>query len=348
MRYFREVALPEQMSISEAVDWIAFGLLPEAHWELDDNNEPIEARMQVESILQRFGHPFGSNMDTLDAGYFSEFLPEVDAERYFSAFEVCLGETPEQLTESINRWGGFENIASRETSPEHENLSEIYGDKVNDLRAELDAAIRLREIRIPLARRESSARAKLLLKMISGEIPAQGVRLPLLDSDTDNFQPDDWPTSFNVIRPENWRFEGVNWDDSNLVSWSDRYLGVVVSTIKILEHFPRPDTQPLGMSGTLVGRVFLVESDSPYFEGPSVAQPEKGRRHQTEKILDAAIYSHLNSLVKSNNFPPKIEAQIAEISDFVRQRLAHTLTRTTAQRILNVWKKRHAQNDAQK
>src|SRR6056297_159048 len=145
MRYFKEIEISGVLPIGEATDWIAFGNLPDASYILDPDNQPMEERESVDLILESDGHPFGSDL-YLGKRYISEFFPEVDADAYVYAYEVCGGQTPEEISETLKSWIETTQrvVENKEISKDAETIRRSFEERNAELELELQEAARLR------------------------------------------------------------------------------------------------------------------------------------------------------------------------------------------------------------
>ncbi|CAN0315966.1 unnamed protein product, partial [Chrysoparadoxa australica] len=123
---------------------------------------------------------------------------------------------------------------------EKKDIEKNFQDMAEELEADLESARRFQSIYIPVARKLSIAQAKLFLKLISGEVPSRGLPMPLDSEVSYDWEIDDWPTAFEEIPPEKWKVDCIEWENSNLLTWDMRYIGVIVATSDILNQFPTP------------------------------------------------------------------------------------------------------------
>lgn len=349
MRYFKEIEISDVLPISEATDWIAFGNLPDASYILGSNDQPMEERENVGLILERDGHPFGSDL-YLGKRYISEFFPEVDADAYVSAYEACGGQSPEEISEILQSWIDTTQrvFEKREISKDTETMRKSFEERNTELELELQEAARLRTLQAPIMHKVQAARAKLLMELINGGVAAKGVQMPSDESLVEDWDQDDFPTNFSDISPSDWNMEGIDWQKSNLTLWDKRYVGVIIPTLDLLARFPRPDTPTMNLTGFLFGGTFITDSEESGYVAPEVGLKKRGAPHRTDRILESAIHGHLDRLKEEDRLPTKKEAQLAEISDFVSMTLQQQISRSTAQRILARWSQGHAPKDAQK
>lgn len=349
MRYFKEIEVSNFLPISEATDWIAFGILPEASYILDVNNQQVEERESVELILEGDGHPFGSDL-YLGESYISDFFPEVDAPAYISAYEACGGQSPEEISDSLRSWiETTQRVFEKQELPEDaESLRKSFEERNAELELEFEQAVKLRALQLPIMHKVQAARVMLLMELIGGRIPAKGVQMPTDASLVEDWVEDDWPKDFSDILPSDWDMEGIDWISSNLTNWSKRHIGVIVQTSDLLARFPKPNVPPIYLAGHLLGRTLMVGSEREEYAIPEMGSKTRGAPHRTDRILESAIHLHLDRLTQDGNLPRKKEAQVAEISDFVSVSLRQQISRSTSQRILARWAQGHAHKKAQK
>ncbi|MCC5958445.1 MAG: hypothetical protein JJU08_03810 [Rhodobacteraceae bacterium] len=341
MRYLQEVEIAEFCPISEAADWLAFGFLPSAVYDLDRDDRPIEQRQSVDSILEYMGHHFSHDL-YLGEAYINERFTDVDASAYISAYEQCGGENPSTFKQSIlEKKEKLQTLMEGNEDPEHVAvMKNLYEDWIASDEANLEAAESLRLLQVPILHALNAARAKLFLSLIDGRLTGKGVCMPADDEVIENWGADDWPKDFISIPKTSWDMRCVNWHDSNLELWDEKYLGVIIPTEKLLEIFPNPDLLPEHIEGNFFGKVFISEQvDTNINSGKSgtLNSRNRGAPHSTDRILEAAIHKHLDSIRDSGTFPKKREALVAEVSDFVFQTLNQEMKRTTAQRIIQRW-----------
>lgn len=341
MRYFQEIDLAEFCPISEAADWLAFGLLPAANYCLDKDDRPIEERLSVDDILENMGHRFGHDL-YLGESYLRTVFPDVDAAAYLSAFDECDGSTPEAVQKNLSdseerfritleRLGDAGNI---------DCLKQMYQEQIKTYEAELLAAKRLRQLQVPIMHRLHAARAKLFMGLISGKVEAKGVVIPRDDKILENWEPSDWPIDFSSVPETAWDMQSIDWHGSNLELWDRRYLGVVVPTAELLRRFPVPDLPMAQIEVSTFGNAIILESskiETPAGLSIDTRSRRRGAPHSTERILEAAIHKHLENMNDKGTLPRKREAVVAEVSDFVLRALGEQIKRTTAQRIIQRW-----------
>lgn len=341
MRYLQEIEIAESCPISEAADWLAFGFLPNAIYDLDRNDQPIEQRQSVDSILEYMGHHFGHDL-YLGEAFIKERFPNVDASAYILAYEQCGGEKPSVLKQRIlENKAKLQAIAVEDEDSAHMAvMQKLYEEWIAKEEADLEAAERLRALQVPILHALNAARAKLFLSLIGGEISGRGLRIPTDEAIIENWDTDDWPKDFTSIPATSWDMQCINWEDSNLEFCDEEYLGVIVPTNDLLRVFPEPYLPSEHLEGRYFGRTFISERNRIEINSTKpldLRSKNRGAPHSTDRILEAAIHEHLNSIRESGAFPKKREALVAEVTDFVFQTLNQEMKRTTAQRIIQRW-----------
>jgi hypothetical protein len=293
-------ALAEVCYLSEALMWVAFSRFPlgaPIHESWDD-----DLRRNMKHILY------------LD--------PNVDVEDPTDTECVSVGLSP--------RPADLTNRAA--WPPEYLKEALASADFENRIQLEqaLEEAISFREA---AARREGELshfldlhRAKLFIALGEGKLVAQGIKLPekSYEASLARLRETDWKgwsfSEWISIPPDFWHSEKINWKKCLAEGRDATFALIQIETVELLACFPPEPTQAAGVV-RVANDLIAVELE----DDESKACNLRGR----PAFNWDSFHVEIAMRIKSNSFPEKQEALIADMKEWCERHWHHQVGRST-------------------
>ena len=340
MQYLAKIELSDFMNLSECADWLAFGRLPRADVELDRHDDPCDGRLSVDSILELGSSPYSPSL-YFDTASLSRLLPSADPSEYQRNFMLCGGKRPAE-SKAHNETHLQQMISAlklQEDDPDPElSLVRLSLDR------ELQASIWLERVSSPLYRMLDRAQFEIFQAVADGKVASRGV---FIENDLRDKDDGVWPTEVISIPANEWMYDHVQWDLSNLKTLDGEYWGITVETARVLALFPKPSLTPVGISGQLFGETLLVDQATVDIGTATRPANRKGAPSTGQNVIKEALVKEYLQRKSSGTLPSKGEAMIAAAQEWVRERIGMDIARSTVQRYLEPFQGKKPRNSAQ-
>ncbi|MBI1171191.1 hypothetical protein GC209_07295 [bacterium] len=345
MRYLEYLDLAPCLTINECADWLAFGRLPRAEFTEDRSGPARDYRQNINAILDHQSSPFEIDL-YFNVSTLARIMPGVDPLEYHRNYEICEGQSPDQVRES--RAQRAEQLKRLEgILPKNEATHEFQQTFRLDDEVDLAAAIWLERAQAPLKRMLERAQTDVFQALADARVTGIGLFMPLNLNEDD--EEDRYPDEFTLIPSQDWTFTGIDWDSGNLKTLEGTYLGVTVDSGDFLRQHPVPRLTPEKVVGNLYGETFIpLEGVFDLEAAPTPRGPRRGAPTSGENLLRDALLREFEVRFSTGKLPEKTEAILFEAQAWVEQRLGVPLARTTAQRYLEPVLKRLPRKAAQK
>ena len=307
--------------MSEAVEWIAFGRVPEMQHEVDKKTgEVVDYRFYWREMPDNFQpsmeYPWFDRLEFQSLG-----VPIV--EEYFEAAERCAFESVDSLPQKI-----AENEAKEAVFVEDEDGSEfnLWEKIINDDRKKLAELEPLQalvdEVESAFSRYQEIACAKLFQLLAGGQILSEAIddkRWELL-SDNAEYQE---AATFEGISPGAFSLS-QDWMSNELYIEGKKYVALRVKTQELLDH-----RATLFQSGE---RISVERFGAFYVSGNAARTNRKAPRGRRWVVDWFAMKSHLSELALRGELPEGKENCIYELIAFAEGALGKSPSRTAVQR----------------
>jgi hypothetical protein len=321
LTFLTEVELPPYCFLSEAVDWIAFGRVPQMQHHSDGStDEAVDYRFYWREMPDNF-QP-STDYPWFDALEFESLGLPVDA-KYFGAAEKCAFEYVDSLPNRIAEYD-----AKEPTLIEGDDGAtfDLWGKMASDLRDKLTELGPLQEfvnsVEAGFIPHQEIACAKLFQCLVQGEIESQAI-----DFDRWNQLASDGKyevaAKFENVPPNAYSLD-FDWMGNEISIDGRKYVALRVKTADLLAN---------GNFLFQAGKSITVERFGAFYrssiDGRSSLQARRGRRTIVDWRL---LKSHLRQLAQNNALPKGKESCIYVLIAFAEKELGRSPSRTAVQR----------------
>ncbi len=319
--FLMEVELPPYCFMSEAIEWIAFGRVPQMQHHLTDKlNEMIDYRFSwkdmPDNFQPTFEHPW---FDPLEFESLAIPLPE----GYAEAAENCFMEDADNLSTRIAEYEAKDNIFV-----EHDDGSTInfYQKLAGDCRQTLaglrEQMILVDEVRSRFQPHFEVACAKLFQLVAVGEIGAQAINMERWERLVDEDEIEKAATFKDV--PSRAFSLNLDWPENEIVVDGINHVALRVKTQDILDHRAIL-LQP--------GKPVEVERFGAFYLSSNLGRTNRRKKRGRRSIVDwQTLKDHLSKIARSEMLPEGKENCIYELIVFAEKELGKAPSRTAVQR----------------
>jgi hypothetical protein len=316
-----EVELPPYCFLSEAVEWIAFGRVPEMQYHSDGStDEAVDCRFYWREMPDNF-------QPSMEYPWFDllefESLGVPVEEEYFAAAEKCAFEYVHSLPKQIVDYEMREPTLIESDDGTTFNL---WKKVASDARVKLGELGPLQEfvdlVEAGFRPHRDIACAKLFQLLVKGDIQSQAIDNDRWDQLVDD---GDYEAAarFEDVPPDAYSLD-FDWMGNEVSVAGRKYVALRVKTADLLKH----------RSFLLqTGKSITVERFGAYYvsgnTGRSSHRAKRGRRTVVEWPL---MKTHLRQLAKSNELPVGKESCIYALIAFAEKELGKSPSRTSVQR----------------
>ncbi len=317
------VELPEFCFLSEAIEWVALGRVPQAQWMLDkDTYEQIDYRFYWQEMPDNFDAAY--EYPWYDLAEFEDLGIPVN-EEYFPAAEACCGENVRKLPERISEYEGRKpSFIVDDDGSSFDPMQNLVAEmrikmkKLEPLQDLVDA------VEAQFTRFYEIAWAKIFQLLASQDIIAEAINFRQWDklAEIDEYEK---AGVFAPLKSENFKL-GFDWSQNELAVNGEEYVAIRVRTSDILNN-----------RGLLLnrGKKTEIERFGMFFQTSESSLPRMRRKRGRPFTVDwnlLAIY--LDELAQGNRIPLSKENCIYELIAYAEREMGKTLSRTSVQRHL--------------
>jgi hypothetical protein len=321
LTFLTEVELPPYCYLSEAVEWVAFGRVPQmGHHSAETTDEVVDYRFYWRDMPDNFQPSF--EYPWFDPLEFESLGVPVD-EEYFKAAEKCAYEFVDSLADKIAEYeakepsyveekdGSFFNIWSRMAEGDRATLKELG--PLQELVESVEARF------VP---HQEVACAKLFQLLAVGKIPSQAIDYDRWEQLADDNKYEAGARFEDI--PSDAYSLSFDWMGNEISIGGRRHVALRVRTADILKHREFLLQSGKSISVARFGAFYISGNAS-----RSNLQTRRGRR----TVVDwALIKSHLRQMALSNQLPDGKENCIYELIAFAEKELGKSPSRTSVQR----------------
>lgn len=321
MDIYVKASIPETAYFGEAVQWIAFGVVP----QMDVNFAEDFRRSEDLHIDLRRAAVVPSYFDVLPAAY--QILDAANYGKFEAWVTDAWGFSSDEILDEVR---ALESLRSH--APDIEDDEEY--------KAEMSARLREAEVLSQylsaakdgideIDARLHAAMAKLFGMLAQGKITAEGFEVTVFD--------DGARASVSTIPRSAWRLDRIHWKDSNLTEASSsegqRWIGVQIKTADLFKYFPEPDVQASAFTGRLVGGAVLGTEQT---NQPSIPRPARarGRPKVGDGKVENAVKIQMGKLLKSGEVFSGPEHALNTMIVWTQEVFGEPVARATVQRML--------------
>lgn len=322
--FLTSIQLPKYCFVSEAVEWLALGRVPEAQWTEDRNSyDQVEYRFYWREMPDNFEpsyiYPWFERPEFEDLG-----IPIV--EDYFVAAQKCFDEDLRHLPERILQYEGKETaIIEREDGTTYD-LWQSQIDTYRKTLAELGPLQALVDrVEAQFRSPYEVAWAKLFQLLARGEIECTAIDLERWESLSDDGKYEE-AARFEQIAPTSFTLN-FDWSQNRFETRDRKFVTLRVRTDEILKY--RNFLLPKGKAMTLerFGASFATKgADKP------VPRQRRGRPHE---LNWDEIKNHLSNIIQENSIPVTKESCIYELIAYAEKKFGKSPSRSSVQRNLS-------------
>lgn len=316
-----EVELPPYCFMSEAVEWVAFGRVPQMQHHTDGStDEAVDYRFYWREMPDNFQPSF--EYPWFDPLEFESLGVPVEDE-YFDAAEKCAFEDVVGLP---NRIAEYEMKEPSLIEGDDGRTFDIWQKLANEYRLKLKELGPLKELvdsfEAGFRPHRDIACAKLFQLLVKGEVQSQAIDYDRWDKLSDGGEYKD-AARFEDIPPDAYALN-FDWMGNEITIVGRKYVALRLKTADLLRH--RSFLLQTGKSITVERfGAFYVSGNA----GRSILQARRGRR----TIVDWPLMkSHLRQLAQSNELPEGKENCIYALIAFAEKELGKSPSRTSVQR----------------
>lgn len=324
LTFLMEVELPPYCFLSEAVEWVAFGRVPQMQYHSDGStDEPVDHRFFWREMPDNFQPSF--EYPWFDRLEFESLGVPVDLE-YFSAAEKCAFEYVHTLP---NRIAEYEAKAPSIIEDDDGSTFDLWEKMAGDLREKFRELGPLQElvdsVEAGFRPYQEIACAKLFQQLVQGEIQSQAIDHERWDqmAEDDEYEA---AAKFQNIPPDAYSLD-FDWMGNEISIEGRKHVALRVKTADLLRHRSFL-LQP--------GKSISVERFGAFYMSgnagrSSLAQVNRGRGTVVDWSL---MKSHLQQLALRNELPEGKESCIYVLIAFAENELGKSPSRTSVQRNL--------------
>lgn len=321
LTFLTEVELPPYCFVSEAVEWIAFGRVPQMqHHEEHKTHELVDYRFYWREMPDNFQPSFDYPwFDRLEFESLGISAPD----GYFEAAEKCVGEGVRELPADISQ---YEEQAEIFFKKEDGSTVEIYREMAADARRKLTELAPMQRL---VDQTEASFRpyfeiacAKLFPLLAVGELTSQAVDFERWDRLSEEGDYED-AGRFDDVPPSAFSLN-MDWQSNEISISGRRNVALRLNTQDIL------DRKAILLQS---GKSISVERFGAFYFSSNTGQTNRKKKRGRQSVVDWSILKmHLVELTKAGSHPDSKENCIYEIIAFAEQTLGKSPSRTAVQR----------------
>ena len=318
-----EVELPPYCFMSEAVEWIAFGRVPQMQHESDSyTDEIIDARFywreMPDNFQPQFEYPWFDRLEF-------ESLSIPITETYFKAVEECFFESVADLPARI---ANYEAEGSRIVEHKDGTTFDLNGSILADARATFTRLGPMQQVvdQVELLFKPYAdvAYAKLFQLLALGQISCESLSLKR------------WERLYNKGKYQDAaRFDkvpvtaislGLDWAKNEIEINGKQHVALRINTKDILDH-----RSTLLQSGKSVS----VERFGAFYTSSNTGRTNRASKLGRRSVVDwYLLKTHLSEMASAGNLPEGKESCIYELIAFAERELGRGPSRTAVQRNL--------------
>ena len=307
--------------MSEAVEWVAFGRVPQMQHHSDGStDEPVDYRFFWREMPDNFQPSF--EFPWFDRLEF-ESLGVPFHEEYFKAAEKCafeyVGSLPKQIAEYEAKEPSF--VEGNDGS-----TFDLWKKMASDLREKLVELGPLQElvdtVEAGFRPHREIACAKLFQLLVRGDVHSQGIDRERWNRLTDE---DDYKAAarFENIPPDAFSLN-FDWMGNEIVVEGQTYVALRVKTADILNH---------RSSLLQSGKSITVERFGAYYISGNASRSSMRSKRGRRAVVDwSKMKSQLKKLAVSDELPTGKESCIYALISFAEKELGRSPSRTAVQR----------------
>lgn len=321
LTFLTEVELPPFCFLSEAVEWVAFGRVPQMQHHSDGStDESVDYRFfwreMPDNFQPSFEYPWFDRLEF-------ESLGVPFPEDYFRAAEKCAFVSVDGLPKKI-----AEYEANEPSFVEGNDGStfDLWKKLADDLREELGELRPLQElvdtVESGFRPHREIAWAKLFQLLIKGEIQSQAIESERWSQLADK---GDYKAAakFEDIPPDAFSLY-FDWMENEIVVKGRRHVALRVKTADILKH---------RSSLLQSGKSITVERFGAFYISGNASRSSVRSKRGRKTVVDwSKMKSHLKQLSLSNELPDGKESCIYALISFAEKELGRSPSRTAVQR----------------
>ncbi|MCF2905521.1 hypothetical protein L0666_11020 [Octadecabacter sp. CECT 8868] len=321
LTFLMEVELPPYCFLSEAVEWVAFGRVPQVlHHSDGSTDEAVDYRFYWREMPDNFRPTM--EYPWFDPLEFESLGVPVD-KKYFAAAEKCAFEFVDDLP---NRIAEFESKEPAFVENEDGSTFDFWKKMANDSREKLLELGPLKEfvdaVEAGFTPHQEIACAKLFQCLAKGEIGSEAIDYDRWDQMVEDGEYEA-AARFEAVPPEAYSLD-FDWMGDEILIAGRKFVALRVKTADVLKN--RSFLLHTGMAVTVerFGAFYMSGNAS-----RSSPQAKRGRRTAVDWSL---MKSHLTQLALSNELPDGKENCIYALIVFAEKELGRAPSRTTVQR----------------
>jgi hypothetical protein len=326
--------LPPTCYVHEVALWLAFGRVPPVLYREDYSIwlEAQDARSDW-AMLSRDG-----SLAFDDFGYTAAELiahgAEVDFARYSKIMSRSTARTGAEVLEGTEKaLHMFRPLRGSDGSllVDEEWIRETR-EKARREAADLDWAV---EVGSRLSSVVDVARSEVFQALASGQLCGKGwlgARPAAEDDDNDAVLEGG---ALADVPSASWTLRGFDWEDNALSTPAGKYLAVQVTTADVLKLFPRPHCAPRVIPADSYPDAIVVDEEGGAAGGNEIGHSRpRGRPATGAGVVRHVVQNVFAERIRRGAAPPKAEAMVQEVMDFVSLAFDQRISRTTAQSYL--------------
>lgn len=325
LTFLTEVELPPYCFLSEAVEWIAFGRVPQMQHELDHySDETIDVRFywreMPDNFQPQFEYPWFDRLEF-------ESLDIPISEAYFDAVEKCFMESVRDIPERIAEYESKEKLLIKKDDG---STLDFYQQQITDARAKLAELGPLQsmvdQIEAQFKPHYDVACAKLFQFLVLGEITCQSLNMERWERlvEEDKYQE---AAQFDDIPPTEFSL-GMDWAKNEIQLGGARHGALRVSIKDILDN-----------RSTLLqsGKPLSVERFGAFYKSSNAGRTNKRAKVGRRTVINwDALKIRLKEMSNNGTLPERKENCIYELIVFSEAELGKGPSRTAVQRNLGL------------
>ena len=322
--FLMPVELPKYCFLSEAIEWLAIGRVPQAEYHIDGSlEEPIEYRFYSGAMPDNFEpsyeHSWFDRLEFQSAGVPIE-------EEYFTAAEKCYFEFVHHLPQQIAEYEAkqpsmIEDDDGKEFNV-YQKMADEYREKLNELGPFQEIVDRVEsqfEVQYDLAW------ARLFQLLHKGDVTLEAVNMPRWEKLADEHEYEQ-AAKFVQIDGKNFVLK-FDFRQNEIEIDGVNFVALRLKTEDILRNH-----------GVLLqqGEATSVERFGAFYSTKNSTQSNLRRKRGRPKSTDwDVLKKHLNTLVQENRVPDGKENCIYELIAYSERTLGKSPSRSSVQRHLS-------------
>lgn len=319
LTFLTEVELPPYCFMSEAVEWVAFGRVPQIQYHEDSSSDDaFDYRFYWREMPDNF-RP-STEYRWFDRLEFESLGVQMD-EDYFRAAEKCAFEDLDALPDRISEFEAREPVFLEEepTINIWKKLADQYREKLSEL-GPLQKLVD--SVEAGFTPHQEVACAKLFQLLVQGKVRSEALNIERWErlAEDDEYE---LAARFEEVPSDSYSLNH-DWMGDEIIIGELRHVALRVKTADILTH--RSFLLQAGKSISVQRFGAFYMSDN---VGRTNLKAKKGRR----SVVDwSAINVYLSGLVARDELPEGKENYIYELIAFAERELGKTPSRTAVQR----------------